>query len=370
MAQTIQKPKKTAGSSSGQQNLESFVKGKFALAYNLSRSAHFAVQQFTLPLLEKIFTGKSRPLNEERIEQLKAAYGDLFALLKKDAKNIEDGLYPLAVLKPEPLTEHLKRFPRILFDGYSIAKRRQNQKAHDFTEKEKEFFKDIPEYAARNYHFQTGGYLSDHSASLYEHQVEILFSGAADAMRRLLLPLLKEKFPGDGDGLRFLEVAAGTGRLSRFVKLIYPKATLTVTDMSHPYLKKAQENLKEFSRVEYLQANAENLPFKDETFDLVFSCFLFHEVPLKARAEVLNEGRRVLKPGGLYGIVDSIQNVDSQGFAWALESFPVDFHEPFYKAYVQNPLEASLEKASLTLHSQDQGFFSKALLAEKLDKQA
>ena len=49
-----------------------------------------------------------------------------------------------------------------------------------------------PNYYLRNFHHQTDGYLSDFSASIYDLQVEILFNGSADAMRRRIIKPLKE----------------------------------------------------------------------------------------------------------------------------------------------------------------------------------
>ena len=48
-----------------------------------------------------------------------------------------------------------------------------------------------PDYYLQNFHHQTDGYLSDHSAGLYDLQVEILFNGTADAMRRRVLAPLR-----------------------------------------------------------------------------------------------------------------------------------------------------------------------------------
>ena len=45
----------------------------------------------------------------------------------------------------------------------------------------------FPDYYLRNFHYQTGGYLSERSAKLYDQQVEVLFIGSADAMRRQAL---------------------------------------------------------------------------------------------------------------------------------------------------------------------------------------
>ena len=50
---------------------------------------------------------------------------------------------------------------------------------------------------------------------------------------------------------------------------------------------------------------------------------------------------------------------------WALEQFPVDFHEPFYKNFVETPLEKDFAAAGLELKNSHTGFFSKSLAAEK-----
>ena len=44
----------------------------------------------------------------------------------------------------------------------------------------------------RNFHHQTDGYLSDFSASIYDLQVEILFNGSADSMRRRIIKPIKD----------------------------------------------------------------------------------------------------------------------------------------------------------------------------------
>jgi ubiquinone/menaquinone biosynthesis C-methylase UbiE len=338
---------------------------KIVLGYSLLRTTHFTLQQAVLPVFEFLATGQTQKRPTEYTQNLKKILPELYELLKKDAENIAAGLYPADVLKPETPYKHFLRYPRIIFDGYFVSKRRREKKAHDFNEEAYEFLKEVPEYYQRNFHFQSGGYLTGHSADLYEHQVEILFAGAADAMRRLILPPLKEKFPGEGEGLHFLEVAAGTGRLTRFVKLAFPKARITVMDLSDPYLKKARENLADFNRLDFLQGAAESLPFPEGSFDAVYSCFLFHELPLEIRRQALTEGLRVLKPGGFYGFVDSVQKEDAREFEWALERFPVDFHEPFFKNYLMNPMEGLMIHTGFKDVKAVRGFFSKAVVGRK-----
>ncbi|MNT41339.1 hypothetical protein D3C72_1776960 [compost metagenome] len=77
------------------------------------------------------------------------------------------------------------------------------------------------------------------------------------------------------------------------------------------------------------------------------------------------ESMRVLKPGGVMGLVDSLQKEDSAEFAWALEQFPRDFHEPFFKNYTLNPVEGMMIHAGFTDIQKNQGFLSKAVLGQK-----
>lgn len=336
-----------------------------AISLQSARVAHFAGQQFSLPWLERLITGQSREPLENAAEIRRLAFQELNKLIRRDAENIARGLVPWEVLRPESPTTHWVRFAKILADGVRLSKRRRDQSAHDFPDVTDEDLAEVPEYYRRNFHFQTGGYLTAESAELYEHQVEILFAGGGDAMRRLILAPLKEIWPNQGEGLRFLEVGAGTGRLSRFMKLAFPKARITVTDLSWAYLKAAQKRLREFDRLEFLQAAAEDLPFSAGQFDLVASCFLFHELPAPVRKQVMSESMRVLKPGGVAGVVDSLQLGDLAGFDPVLLQFPRDFHEPFYRNYLQTPLDALMSEAGFVDLTKDQGFLSKAVLGRK-----
>jgi ubiquinone/menaquinone biosynthesis C-methylase UbiE len=341
------------------------LNSRLTLGFSLARSAVFTGEQLTLPILERILRGPKETAPFLEKAQFQRAMTELFNLLKKDGENIAEGIYPAEVLKTESPFGHWRRFPQILFDGYFLSKRRQDKKHKEFSEEAQSYLGEVPEYYQRNYHFQTGGYLTQKSAELYEHQVEILFSGAADAMRRLILPMLKEEFPNDGEGLRFLELGAGTGRLTKFMALTFPKAKIVALDASSPYLQKARKNLEDFSRVDFLQGLAEEIPFANNSFDVVYSCFLFHELPLEVRKKVLSESHRVLKAGGFFGFVDSMQKKDAKDFEWALRRFPVDFHEPFFKNYIENPMETLLRNADFSAVASDLGFFSKAVLAKK-----
>src|SRR5688572_9199865 len=95
-----------------------------------------------------------------------------------------------------------------------------------------------------------------------------------------------------------LEIGCGTGRVTRQLrKSLKQSATLVASDISEDMLNVARKELKE-KDIEWQTIDAQSLPFADNTFDLVVSCFawMFIEDKAKAYAEVF----RTLKPGGLF----------------------------------------------------------------------
>lgn len=340
--------------------------GSTLLGMEMSRVFGYSTEYFILGKIASLIPGTRSPknysANKDLLNHLRAS---LFLLLKDDVKNITQHGVPLNVLKPHSPAQHFLRVPRVLWDGIKISKRKKEQATNDFTTQEaKDWFDETPEYFQRNYHFQTDGYLSSESARLYEHQVELLFLGAADPMRRLLLKPLKDKFgAGDGKGLKFLELGAGTGRLTEFVHELYPKAQITSIDVSDPYLKLARSKFTHKSRVEFIRADASDLPFKDSHFDAVFSCFLFHELPSKVTRDVFSESKRVLRDDGFIGLVDSAQLHDDPQINEVLENFPKDFHEPFFLRYIKNPIEGEFlsERVSEDRIQKKIGFLSKCV---------
>lgn len=346
--------------------LKNLALKNISLGYLLARTGHFSTQGRLLPIIDFIATGSKRDVPEQMATHLQEAFKKILVLHKKDSQNIADGFYPIDVLYPENPIKHALRYPSVLIDAFKAARRRKDKVSDEFLPESQEFLDTLPEYYKRNFHFQTSGYLSEVSAELYEHQVEILFSGAADVMRRLLLPQLKVHFQGsDGEGLNFLEVGSGTGRFTKFLALAFPKANITCVDLSYTYLAKAKQNLANFKRINYLQGAAENLPLQTGSFDAVVSCFLFHELPFEIRTQVIQQAQAVLKTNGFFGLVDSLQKNDDADFEWALKQFPIDFHEPFYKNYTDHPLEAMLEELGLKNVQSEVGFLSKAVSGVK-----
>jgi ubiquinone/menaquinone biosynthesis C-methylase UbiE len=106
---------------------------------------------------------------------------------------------------------------------------------------------------------------------------------------------------------RVLETAAGTGVVTRALVSVLPEGVLIdATDLNQPMLDRASERLPS-TRVTWRQADAQKLPFPDDTFDAVVCQFGAMFFPDKSRA--FSEAHRVLKPGGrfLFSVWDRIE---------------------------------------------------------------
>lgn len=99
---------------------------------------------------------------------------------------------------------------------------------------------------------------------------------------------------------RILETAAGTGIVTRALAEAVPEATIVATDVNPAVVEFAAQHVPS-ERVAFQQADAQELPFDDATFDLVLCLFGAMFFPDKVRANA--EARRVLRPGGRYVLV-------------------------------------------------------------------
>ena len=99
---------------------------------------------------------------------------------------------------------------------------------------------------------------------------------------------------------RILETAAGTGIVTRALHAALPQANIVATDMSAVMLEVAARRLAS-ERVAFRPADAQALPFADDSFDLVVCQFGAMFFPDRIRAHA--EARRVLRADGHYLLV-------------------------------------------------------------------
>jgi SAM-dependent methyltransferase len=295
------------------------------------------------------------------LQELLAAQAQL---LMSDALNVRDGLYPPMGDDTGPLPQHLARVRQMFLDLPEAYARRAHKDAT--TARAEPNAADVPDYYAQDFHFQTGGYLTEGSARLYDVQVETLFMGAAGPMRRSALAPIADFMAGRDQRLvTLVDVACGTGRFLRQVRLVWPAMRLKGLDLSRPYLDEAGRKLRGLRGAELIEAAAERMPLDSASADIVTSIFLFHELPPEVRRAVTAEIARVLKPGGIFVFLDSLQIGDRPGWDGLIEAFPERFHEPYYRHYAVDDLEGMFTAAGLEPELTTTPFLSRLMVRRR-----
>lgn len=117
------------------------------------------------------------------------------------------------------------------------------------------------------------------------------------------------------DGFNIVDLCSGTGDLAMLIKKHYPKTHVTGVDFSEKMIEKANRykeilctkrhsdgfSPKEFN-INFLQGDATNLPFADNSFDVVTMGFGLRNIYNAEKA--VEEVFRILKPNGLFMHVD------------------------------------------------------------------
>ncbi|HEY1636986.1 MAG TPA: class I SAM-dependent methyltransferase [Rhizomicrobium sp.] len=329
-------------------------------AAQAARVAFYGAHYLAARLIARdIFSAIDKP--EHRLPSLGATLAAMRDLFVQDWKNVEAGLYPLPV---EPASELRRAMlsARFLADAPRVVAR-QKRDAHDEVKARAE---GLPRYYAQNFHFQTDGYLSDASARLYDFQVEALFAGTADAMRRRVwVPVAHHLDRTRADNPVLLDIGAGTGAFLFFVKSVRPALRAIALDLSEPYLARARRQLAAYKGIGYVAAPAEAMPFPDASIDAAVSIFVFHELPPKVREAVAKEIARVLKAGGIFVLAETVQYGDAPEFDGLIDVFPSLLYEPYYSSYAKADLETLFAPFGLRRAGTEIAYLSKIAVFEK-----
>ncbi|MDR0247372.1 MAG: class I SAM-dependent methyltransferase [Burkholderiales bacterium] len=137
----------------------------------------------------------------------------------------------------------------------------------------------------------------DSVASKYDLMNDLMSVGLHRRWKNFAVSLtdLPARLPEDA---AILDLAGGTGDLTRRFLKKYPKATAVLTDINNAMLQEGRKILLNRGIVApVVQCNAEALPFPDKSFHAVSIGFGLRNITDKEKA--LREMRRVLKPGGM-----------------------------------------------------------------------
>jgi ubiquinone/menaquinone biosynthesis C-methylase UbiE len=329
-------------------------------------AGHGAVLRRVVARLEEQSGEKRRVINRPTrpVAPMRRLLAGVAALLARDLGNVESGFYPLPEDEDGGLPRLLATSRAFFRDVPEVVRRRRHNIGRELIDSSA---RPRPGYYLQNFHFQSGGWMTEESARLYDMQVEVLFAGAANAMRRqALVPMGELMRSRDQRRVAYADIACGPGTFLDQVRRAFPRLPVFAIDLSEPYLREAQARLRCRPRLLTLVAKAEALPLADASLDLATCIFLFHELPPEVRRAAAREIARVLKPGGTFVFVESLQMSDEPEYDGILELFPEMFHEPYFRSYLDEDLEALFADAGLELAGSTNAFLSKVLTLRRL----
>lgn len=353
---------------SPKRNLLDTIKIKAMEGAFYARAGLYLAESFPLIYMDQwIQSGKLKLPPKEGGLTEKDLFEEVRKLIEQDVENINTGIYGLSAIRFENPVTHVKNLFRVYKDSIFVSKKKKEKKSKEFSEGAKEKTKNLPSYYRRNFHFQTDGYLSEQSAQIYDHQVDILFRGTADAMRRLILKPMVENL-GSERRLQMLEVGCGTGISTFPVANTFKISRIKAIDLSEDYISYCNREYSSLKNISFAVGAGENLEsVKSGSQDAWYSTYVFHELPKEVRIQMIAEAFRVIKPGGFIFIADSVQAHDRPDLKAIIDAFPKNFHEPYYKNYSITPLEGLLTDGGFADVKSYSSFVTKVAWGRKPD---
>jgi SAM-dependent methyltransferase len=215
---------------------------------------------------------------------------------------------------------------------------------------------EVPEYARAQIHLQPRGYADESLAGfIYDYGLKVFMGGAAD--HGMLYEHLAKTVatPADKVISKALDLGCSAGGCAIALKKRYPESKVYGIDIAAPMVRYAHlQAVEQQQAIHFRQMPAEALRFPDNTFDVAVATLLFHEVPVPISKKIIAEVFRVLRPGGVFTLLDfsgdRSRDVYSMFFA---EMDAADNGEPYLPDYVRSNVEDLLEAAGFNLLSYD-----------------
>ncbi|WP_306119837.1 MULTISPECIES: bifunctional demethylmenaquinone methyltransferase/2-methoxy-6-polyprenyl-1,4-benzoquinol methylase UbiE [unclassified Roseitalea] len=162
-------------------------------------------------------------------------------------------------------------------------------------------------------------------ARRYDLMNDLMSGGMHRAWKAAMIAALN---PPRRPGWRMLDVAGGTGDIAlRAIDASRGHAHVTVLDINGSMLAVGRERAERrgiAGNLDFVEANAEQLPFEDDAFDAYTIAFGIRNVPDIQAA--LGEARRVLKPGGRFLCLEFsevvVPGLEQFYQAWSFNAIP------------------------------------------------
>ncbi|MBR5341964.1 MAG: class I SAM-dependent methyltransferase [Erysipelotrichaceae bacterium] len=124
------------------------------------------------------------------------------------------------------------------------------------------------------------------------------------------------------EGMSVLELGCGNGRMWLGEDEIINRCSrLILSDVSESMLKSAEDNLKNYSGIEYCVIDIENIPFPDKEFDIVIANMMLYHVSDLSKG--LEEVKRVLKDDGTFYCATYGENGMMEHIVLMFDDFPI-----------------------------------------------
>jgi ubiquinone/menaquinone biosynthesis C-methylase UbiE len=208
-----------------------------------------------------------------------------------------------------------------------------------------------PDYYAKvEFHIQPGNYHADPLAGyIYHYGTKIFYTGRnnQDGVQREWVNLAP--VPADGVVRRVMDQACSAGQSTTALKERFPQAEVWGIDIAAPMVRYAHKRAVDMGiEVHFAQRAAEDTKFPENFFDIVYSRILFHELPPEIAEQVVRESYRILRPGGLFIVIDFANR--PPGITSPADDYFRDFDthhngEPYASLFVYSDFTGMLRRA-------------------------
>lgn len=206
---------------------------------------------------------------------------------------------------------------------------------------------ELPHYLTEvHHHCMPGSYYQENfpgdvtNAANYDCGFFVTIGGAKepwlDGMGASIARALQRRAP-DLKPRRILDLGCTIGHNALSIARAFPDAEVVAVDIGAPVLRYALARAKSLGvdNIRFVQADAADLHmFEDESFDLITSLTLLHEVSHPALRNIFAETYRLLRPGGVAGHADVTGNTEAVSLCTQAVRDWDSYHnnEPFWKA--------------------------------------
>lgn len=219
---------------------------------------------------------------------------------------------------------------------------------------------DIPKYSDLvDNHTMPGGYHTEIAdddvtpGAAYEQSIHVYMMGGMgrynDDVGKMLSSYVEWKYP-DFKPHRMLDIGCSVGHSTLPYADMFPDAEIHAIDLSAPLVRYGHARARSMGKaIHFSNQNAESTDFEDESFDLIVSHIMIHETSHKALKNIMKEGRRLLKPGGIMVHLEMLpfsKKTPLQQYLTDWDS--VNNHEPFIGKMNDLDMDEILEEAGFS----------------------